>query len=135
MKRIISLFLTVLMVITVITGSACAQSFKTATVTKGDGSKVISTLVTKTTGIGTAATGNINAITSNAKFVLRVRKDTGYNASNTTTVSSKTDFRMTTLKDGNGQSLLRKGYDYKLAYNLSSTSTADSGSCGGNWYP
>lgn len=135
MKRIISLLLTVLMVATLIASSACAQSFKTATVSKGDGSKVISTIVTKTTGVGTAATGNINAITSDAKFVLRVRKDTGYKASNTATVSSKTDFRMTTLKDGDGQALLRKGYGYKLAYNLSSTAIADSGSCGGNWYP
>ncbi len=134
MKRYISMLLVALLTLAILTSAASAASFSVPTCNKGDGA-VLSGVVTKTTAIGSAATGSVSSITSGAKFILRVRKDTGYKASNTATVSSTSSFSMSSLKDGNGQWLLRKGYDYKLAYTHSTASGVDSGSCSGTWKP
>lgn len=134
MKRFVCLVLATIMLMCMVLVSASAATFTVPSTNKGSGD-VLSGTVEKTTGVGTKSTGSVSSMTTNAKFVFRTRKDTGYNASNTTTVSGANSFSMTTLYDGYGEALLRKGYSYKLAYTHSSSSGVSSGKCNGTWAP
>lgn len=142
MKRFLSILLISVMITSLFVVSASAASFSVGSTSKGSGDVLdggygySSTTKASNTGSAASCTG-VTCSNAKATFAFRARVDNAsqQRASNMGTVTNKGDCVMTTLKDGNGQSLLRKGYNYFLAYTHSSNSGVTSASCSGTWKP
>lgn len=133
MKRFFGLFLTIILLTSLLVPSALAAGFSTGALSKGAASN--SSSVTKTTGNGVSATGETTNMTNNATFHFRVWKNSSWQASEGKRVSGTQIFSMKTLYDGYGNPRLWKGTSYYLASTHSSTSSVSSASCSGTWAP
>jgi len=69
---------------------------------------------TKTTGIGTDATVDITSNSGKHSMYYQVRKPSGYECSNYLNTNQVKEISLSYRLDGNGESLGRTGYQYKL---------------------
>ncbi len=134
MKRLVSVVLLVVMILTVC-ATAFAADFSTPTLKKD---KNYSTgKLSKTTETGSAAKVSTSWMTSNATFHFRVWRSSTYQASNGARITGAGSASLTSMKDDYGKYRLRQGsnYSYFLKATHSTYSKVNEASCGGSWNP
>ncbi len=132
MKRLVSVILLVVMILTVC-ATAFAADFSANSVKKDNA--VPTGKITKGTKTGSAAYVSTSYMTPNATFHFRVWRSSSYQASNGARITGNGSANLTTLKDDYGNSRLRKDYDYFLKATHSTYSKVNEASCSGTWRP
>ena len=132
MKRLVSVILLVVMILTVC-ATAFAADFSTPELAKNAVKN--SGNIKKTTGNGTSAKVSATMSKSKATFHFRVWKYTGWQASEGARITNSGSATLKTLRDGNDEPRLWKDVNYYLAATHSSQSKVNKASSSGSWNP
>ena len=136
MKRLVSVVLLVVMILTVC-ATAFADDHRFSTPALKKDANYSTGKFSKTTKTGSAAYVSTSSMTPNATFHFRVWRSSSYQASNGARITGEGSANLTTLKDDYGNSRLRQGdkYSYFLKATHSTYSKVNEASCSGQWRP
>ena len=134
MKRLVSVVLLVVMILTVCATAFADHTFSTDSLAKTKANNFGN--YQKTTANGTPAkVKDVSMSSKKATFHFRVWKHTGWQASEGARITGSGSATLKSLKDGNGEFRLWHNESYYLAATHSEKSKVNSASSSGKWVP